>query len=66
MNEDRIRLLLKYLRKYGVPEKYLFDPDELIEMRNMPKITRCVAMLAKMVSQYSSFPFLHRINTLDY
>jgi len=49
MTEDRIRLLLKYLRRYGLPEKYLFEPDELIDMRNMPKITRSIAMLAKMV-----------------
>ena len=47
--QQRIKILLKYLRKFGVPEKYLFDLDDLIEMKNMPKVTRCIAMLAKMV-----------------
>jgi hypothetical protein len=42
-------MLLKYLKRFGLPEKYLFDLDDLIEMKNMPKVTRCIAMLAKMV-----------------
>ena len=47
--QQRIKILLKYLKRFGVPEKYLFDLDDLIEMKNMPKVTRCIAMLAKMV-----------------
>jgi hypothetical protein len=50
--EDRVKILLKYLKRFGVPEKYLFDIDDLIEMKNMPKVTRCMAMLAKMVRRY--------------
>ena len=45
-------MLLKYLKRYGVPEKYLFEMEDLIEMKNMPKVTRCMAMLAKMVTIY--------------
>ena len=48
--EDRIKTLLKYLKKYGVPEQYLFKIDDLTEMTNIPKVTRCIAMLGKMVS----------------
>ena len=46
---DRIKILLKYLRKYGVPEQYLFEVNELKEMTNIPKVTRCIAMVGKMV-----------------
>ncbi len=47
--EERVKMLLKYLKRFGLPEKYLFDLDDLIEMKNMPKVTRCIAMLGKMV-----------------
>ena len=49
---QRIELLLKYLRKYGVPEKHLFEVHELQEMSNIPKVTRCIAMLGKMVRKF--------------
>ncbi|CAB4053928.1 TAGLN [Lepeophtheirus salmonis] len=35
--QERVDILLKYLRKYGVPEEYLFKPEELLEMKNIPK-----------------------------
>ena len=38
-------------------EMYL---DDLIEMKNMPKVTRCVAMLAKMVRPYQHLPHTRR------
>ena len=46
---DRIKTLLKYLKKYGVPEQYLFEVNHLKEMTNIPKVTRCIAMVGKMV-----------------
>ena len=46
---DRIKTLLKYLKKYGVPEQYLFEVNQLKEMTNIPKVTRCIAMVGKMV-----------------
>ena len=49
---QRIEMLLKYLRKYGVPEKHLFEVHELQEMSNIPKVTRCIAMLGKMVRKH--------------
>ena len=51
--EDRIKSLLWYLRRYGVPEAYLFEVRELQEMTNIPKVTRCIAMLGKMVRNYA-------------
>ena len=50
---QRIEMLLKYLRKYGVPEKHLFEVHELQEMSNIPKVTRCIAMLGKMVRKHT-------------
>ncbi len=41
--------MLKYLRRYGIPEEYLFEERDLFEFKNVPKVTRCVAMLGKMV-----------------
>ena len=52
---QRIEMLLKYLRKYGVPEKHLFEVHELQEMSNIPKVTRCIAMLGKMVRKHTVF-----------
>ena len=48
-------MLLKYLKRYGVPDKYLFEMEDLIEMKNMPKVTRCMAMLAKMVTIFDNY-----------
>ena len=48
--EDRVKLLLYHLRRLGIPENFLFSQDDLIELKNVPKVTRCIATLAKMVS----------------
>ena len=48
--EDRVKMLLKYLRKFGIPEEYIFTESDLFEFKNIPKVTRCIAMLAKMVN----------------
>ena len=46
--EERIKCLLKYFRRFGVPEEFLFNEADLFDFKNVPKVTRCVAMLAKM------------------
>lgn len=50
--QERVRGLIKYLRKFGVPDEYVFDERDLVEFKNIPKVTRCFAMLAKMVRQF--------------
>lgn len=50
VSEDRIKSVLKYLKKFGVPDKFLFEIQDLKEMSNIPKVTRCIAMLGKLVS----------------
>ncbi len=32
-----------------MPEEYVFSESDLFDFKNVPKVTRCVAMLAKMV-----------------
>ncbi len=32
-----------------MPEEYIFEETDLTEFKNIPKVTRCCAMLAKMV-----------------
>ena len=46
---DRIKVLINHLKTYGIPEKYIFDIGDLMDLANVPKVTRCVAMMAKMV-----------------
>ena len=48
--EDRVKLVLHHLRKLGIPEEFLFKQEDLIELKHVPRVTRCIATLAKMVS----------------
>jgi hypothetical protein len=58
--EERIKLLRKYLRRYGVPDEYIFEERDLAEFKNIPKVTRCFAMLAKMVSKKTNCSFMEK------
>ena len=46
---DRIKVLISHLVKFGIPERYIFQIEDLMEMKNVPKVTRCIAMMAKLV-----------------
>ena len=48
--ENRVKLLLYHLERFGIPEKFLFAREDLMDLKNIPKVTRCIATLAKMVS----------------
>ena len=48
---DRIKVLINHLKTYGIPEKYIFEIGDLMDLANVPKVTRCIAMMAKMVSR---------------
>ena len=48
--EDRVKLALHHMRKLGIPEEFLFKQEDLIELKHVPRVTRCIAFLAKMVS----------------
>ena len=63
--EDKLQLFIDYARKFGVPEvkfsvstkkyfkfqEFLFCPvEDLLQLGDIPKVTRCLAIMAKMVS----------------
>ena len=64
--EDKLELFIKYARSFGVPEvklrdinlvsslivkEFLFSPvPDLLELGDIPKVTKCLAIMAKMVS----------------
>jgi hypothetical protein len=43
--------------RYGVPDT--FEPDDLIEMKNVPKVTKCVEELAEIVRHFCAIESLH-------
>ncbi len=44
-----IENFLKCCKSYGVKQELLFDVDDLLLMINMPKVTRCLFALGKLV-----------------
>lgn len=51
--KNNIKTFLKACQDYGVPEKVLFEPDDLLFMSHMPKVTRCLFAFGKLVSEDS-------------
>eukprot|EP00096_Caligus_rogercresseyi_P010135 TRINITY_DN358_c0_g1_i2.p1 TRINITY_DN358_c0_g1~~TRINITY_DN358_c0_g1_i2.p1 ORF type:complete len:168 (-),score=32.18 TRINITY_DN358_c0_g1_i2:227-730(-) len=45
---DRTKILIKEMIKYGV--KDIFEPEDLLELRNIPKVTKCLYELSKLAS----------------
>ena len=50
-------MLIKHLENFGIPERYIFQIEDLSELKNVPKVTRCIAMMAKMVRIYVTIYF---------
>jgi len=46
--QNRIRMVIREMRKYGVVE--VFEVEDLIELRNINKVTKCLAQLSKLAS----------------
>merc|ERR1719250_221713 len=40
---ERVTILIDQLRNFGVSDKLLFTPEDLLEKKNIPKVTRCLA-----------------------
>lgn len=51
---------LRAVQAYGVPRQLLFEPEDLLYLRHVPKVTRCLYALGKAVS-LSSLLELHRM-----
>merc|ERR1712192_125013 len=45
---DRIKTVIRELRRYGVVD--VFEPEDLMELRNIPKVTKCLAQLSKLAA----------------
>jgi hypothetical protein len=45
---DRVKTVIREIRRYGVVD--VFEPEDLIELRNIPKVTKCLAQLSKLAA----------------
>ena len=45
---------LRAAQAYGVPRNRLFEPEDLLYLRHVPKVTRCLYALGKAVSSSKS------------
>ncbi|GFU52732.1 muscle-specific protein 20 [Nephila pilipes] len=57
---ENITKFLKAIQSYGVPKEYLFQPEDLLLLRNLPIVTRCIFKLGKLAEFDDSFkgPYL--------
>lgn len=46
--QDRVRAVIREIKRYGVME--VFEPDDLIQLKNIPKVTKCLAQLSKLAA----------------
>ena len=53
----RVAALVREIRRYGVVD--VFEPADLLEKRNIPKVTKCLAQLSKLVSNKYLFFWVH-------
>ena len=44
----RVQSVIESLENYGVKKKFLFKLEDLYEMRNIPKVTRCIEEIEKL------------------
>jgi len=49
---DRVKTVIHEMRRYGVTD--LFEPADLMELRNIPKVTRSLAQLCKLATADTS------------
>jgi len=51
---DRVNTVIFEMRRYGVSE--MFEPQDLMELRNIPKVTKSLAQLCKLVAADTDNP----------
>lgn len=47
-NIDRVKSLIREIKRYGVID--VFEPEDLLELKNVPKVTKCLAQLSKLAA----------------
>lgn len=60
-NKDKrrnIEWFLKACHAYGVPKPLLFQPEDLLFLRHIPRVTRCLFALGKKVNTLDNNAFL--------
>jgi len=45
---DRVKAVIREIKRYGVVD--VFEPEDLIQLRNIPKVTKCLAQLSKLAA----------------
>lgn len=48
-SHDRVRAVIREIGRYGVVD--VFEAEDLLELRNIPKVTRCLVQLSKLVGE---------------
>ena len=48
--EKRVKSVIHEMRRYGVTE--MFEPEDLIQCRNIPLVTRSIAQLMRLVRSF--------------
>lgn len=46
--QNRIKAVIREIRRYGVVD--VFEIEDLIELKNIPKVTKCLAQLSKLAA----------------
>ena len=52
--QERVTILIDQLRKFGVADKLIFEPEDLLEKKNIPKVARCLASCVDLVKDLNS------------
>ena len=47
--QKNIAMFLEAIENYGVPKAKLFHMEDLLQLRHIPRVTRCIYALAKLV-----------------
>ena len=50
--QERVTILIEQLRKFGVADKLIFAPEDLLEKKNIPKVARCLASCVDLVKYF--------------
>jgi len=45
---DRVKALIREIKRYGVID--VFEVEDLLELKNVPKVTKCLAQLSKLAA----------------
>ena len=50
--ELRVMQIIQQIRNYGVEEKYIFKPDDVLKKKHTTKVIRCLEEVAKLVRHF--------------